>query len=51
MEGQKKTAQEFFDEVAKVVAENFVAVYEKRDMTLSIRSVGGVEYRLTMEQV
>ena len=51
MEGQKQTAQEFFDEVAKVVAENFVAIYEKRGMTLSIRSVGGDEYRLMMEQV
>ena len=43
-------AKKLFEEISLLVAENFVAIYEKKDGALIIRSVGGKAYRLSLEE-
>ncbi len=43
-------AKELFEEISKVIAENFVAIYERQDGSLIIRSVGGKAFRLSLEE-
>ncbi|MBQ8427690.1 MAG: hypothetical protein IJX18_00380 [Clostridia bacterium] len=52
MEEQKtESVQTLFDKVAHLIAENLVAICEKGENALYIRSVGGKTYRMTMEEV
>ena len=51
MKEQKTTAEELLSAIAEVVAENFVAIYEKQGSNLLIRSVGGTTFRLTVEEI
>ena len=52
MEEQKtESVHTLFDKVAHLIAENLVAICEKGENALYIRSVGGKTYRMTMEEV
>ena len=51
MEKQMTTAETLLEEIAEVVAENFVAIYEKQGASLTIRSVGGKTFRMTVEEI
>ena len=51
MKNQKKsTAEELLEEIGRIVAENFVAIYERDGQDLVIRSVGGEKFRLTLRK-
>ena len=50
MENQKKsTVEELLEQVAQVLKENLVAVFEKGDEAVIIRSFGGERFRLTIQ--
>ena len=51
MEKQMTTAEKLLEEIAEVIAENFVATYEKQGASLTIRSVGGKTFRMTVEEI
>ena len=51
MEKQKKsTAKELLEQVTQVLKENLVAIFEKGDEDLIIRSIGGERFRLTIQE-
>ena len=46
------TEKDVFDKVAQIIRENLVATFTKEsDTSLIIRSVGGLEFRLTIQSV
>ncbi|MBR2903171.1 MAG: hypothetical protein IKC37_00835 [Clostridia bacterium] len=47
---KQTTAKELMDEIARLIAENFVAVYERGEEFLTMRSVGGKTFRLSIEE-
>jgi len=47
---KQTTAKELMDEIARLIAENFVAVYEGGEEFLTMRSVGGKTFRLSIEE-
>lgn len=47
---EKASAQALFDEIAKVIAENFVATYQKDEgNTLTMRLPNGQQFQITVQ--
>ena len=47
----KATAKDLFDKLAEVMAETFVATYEKGDNVLIMRIVNGQKFRISVEEM
>ncbi len=47
----KATAEELFEKLAKVITEEFVATYERKDLALLMRIPNGQMFKITVEEV
>ena len=48
---KKATAKDLFEKLAEVVAETFVATYEKGDNVLIMRIPNGQTFKITVQEV
>lgn len=47
----KAKAEDLFEKLAKVITEEFVATYERKDLALLMRIPNGQTFKITVEEV